>query len=394
MNLAAPLPYRLEPSPHVRESSRRAVQLWLMLCMALVACMVMLGGVTRLTNSGLSIVEWRPITGTLPPLSEAQWQEELQKYRQSPEYRQVNKGMSLEEFKGIFWLEYLHRLLGRMVGLAFFAPWLYFTVTQAMSRRFSLRMLGIFALGGMQGLMGWLMVKSGLNDDPMVSPFRLAAHLSLAFAIFCLLLLAFLSLNPRPVEPAVAPEASGKRLHPLRKAGFALLAVIIVQILLGAFVAGLDAGLTYQTWPLMDGQWVPDGLWLMEPWYLNPFENITMVQFNHRMMAIAVATAVIGFWWYGSRFALSPALHRLSHGLLGLTALQFGLGIASLLHLVPVRGVHLLPEYWFPVSVAALHQLVALFLLATLAALLYGLKRTPFSATQSGAKTATQPVTA
>src|SRR5438034_6769879 len=235
-------------APAAARDEDRAVSLWLLACCALVFAMVVVGGVTRLTHSGLSIVEWQPIVGTLPPLDEAAWLEAFGKYKQAPEYRLVNPGMNLEGFKGIFWWEYVHRLLGRLIGAAFLLPLLWFALRGRIPRALAWKFAAIFALGALQGALGWYMVQSGLVDNPRVSQFRLAAHLGIAFLIYAAMLwIAFDSLFPR------AGPVSGR----LRRFAFALAALIFVMVLSGGLLAGIRAGLAYHTFPLLNGRVLP-----------------------------------------------------------------------------------------------------------------------------------------
>ena len=240
------------------------IRAWLLVVAALVFVMVSIGGATRLTGSGLSITEWQPIVGTLPPLSQADWLEAFAKYRQIPQYEHVNRGMSLEAFKVIFWWEWTHRFLGRLIGAAFLLPFLYFLAAGRISRALAARLAGIFALGALQGAVGWYMVRSGLADRIDVSQYRLALHLGLAILIFGALIWVALSLDRRRDSAAWSPQAIAAGL---------IVLLVFVQIELGALVAGLKAGAGYNTWPLMDGRLVPSGLGAMQPWYLNLFEN-------------------------------------------------------------------------------------------------------------------------
>ena len=249
------------PTAPAHAAGSPAVALWLFVCCALVFAMVVVGGVTRLTHSGLSIVEWQPIVGTLPPLSDAQWQETFAKYQLTPEYQQVNKGMSLAEFKGIFWWEYFHRLLGRLIGVVFLAPLLWFIARRDIPPGHAWKLFGIFVLGGLQGAMGWYMVKSGLVDDPRVSQFRLTAHLGLALAIFAAMFWVGLSLvHPRRATVASAPQRS------VRAWAIGVAALVSVMALSGGFVAGIRAGFAYNTFPLMNGHLVPPEIFMIEPW--------------------------------------------------------------------------------------------------------------------------------
>ena len=251
------------------------VKIWLTLCLLLVACMVLIGGYTRLSGSGLSITTWKPVYGVIPPMNELQWNEEFSAYQSSPQYQKINNGMSLEDFKTIFWPEFIHRLLGRAVGIIFFVPLLYFAVCRNITRQFGLRLLAIFALGGLQGLIGWLMVKSGLVDDPHVSHLRLALHLSVAFTIFGLIEWTLLDVTSYQLPVA---RKENKRLLVTSKRYliiyFLFFALLCAQIILGAFMAGLHAGLIFNTWPTMNGQWIPDGLITDSPWY----NNVALIQ--------------------------------------------------------------------------------------------------------------------
>ena len=259
------------------------VRLWLLAMAALVFAMVIVGGATRLTDSGLSITEWLPILGAIPPLNDADWLEAFAKYKQIPEYQLVNKGMSLDEFKFIYWWEWAHRFLGRFIGVAFFIPLVLFWLSDRLPRWTKPHLVALFVLGGLQGALGWYMVSSGLVDRVDVSQYRLAAHLSLAVAIFAYLLWLALQLG-RARAHAVDVSAS---------AAFLVAAVTFAQIVLGAFVAGLDAGHGYNTWPLMEGSLVPPGLFSMSPGWVNLFENAMTVQFIHRSFAYAVVAMVV-----------------------------------------------------------------------------------------------------
>jgi heme a synthase len=275
------------PSPTITDPMR-AVRWWLYGVAALVFVLIVVGGATRLTDSGLSITEWRPLMGILPPLSDAEWRDIFEKYRQIPEYQQVNRGMSLDAFKFIFWWEWAHRFLARMVGFAFAIPLVYFVVRRRLPTALSWKLGGLFVLGGLQGAIGWYMVSSGLVDRVDVSHYRLALHLTVAFLILALLLWAAWTL-PSP-QTAAGPTPTPTRF---RHAARALVVLIFLQVVLGALVAGLKAGLVNNTWPLMDNQLIPSGLWVMSPWYLNPFENALAVQFNHRMAAYGIVVAVL-----------------------------------------------------------------------------------------------------
>ena len=319
------------------------VVVWLLLCCALVFAMVVVGGVTRLTHSGLSIVEWQPIVGTLPPLNEAQWQETFAKYQLTPEYRKVNHAMGLDEFKGIFWWEYFHRLLGRLIGAAFLLPMLWFWWRGHVDRPLTIKLAGIFVLGGLQGAMGWYMVKSGLVDDPRVSQYRLTAHLCLALAIYAAMLWTALGL----LYPGASARPPG-----LRKMSWFITATVAYMIITGGFVAGIHAGFAYNTFPLMNGHIVPPEIFVLDPWHLNFFNNMATVQFDHRLGAWLLALLVPWFWFKSRREALSPRARLAVNLLLAMLAVQITLGISTLLLLVPV-------------PLAAAHQGGAVLLLTT-----------------------------
>jgi len=311
---------------------QKSIAVWLLACCALVFAMVVVGGVTRLTHSGLSIVEWQPIIGTIPPLSQGDWEVLFEKYHQTPQYKKVNLGMSLEEFKGIFWWEYFHRLLGRVIGLAFFIPFLYFLARKAIDGPLGLRLAGIFLLGGLQGAMGWYMVKSGLVDNPHVSQYRLTAHLGLAFIIYAAMLRVALGL----LSPAGTSYYGNGRLRGLRRFSIGITTLIFVMILSGGFVAGIRAGLAYNTFPLMNGHLIPPELFMLEPWYRNFFDNMATVQFNHRMIAWTLAILIPVFWFRSRNLPLPGSTHLACSLLLLMLAVQISLGIATLLLVVPL----------------------------------------------------------
>ena len=310
--------------------------------------MVVVGGLTRLTDSGLSMVNWQPIHGMLPPIGEVEWQEEFNHYQTSPQYQQQNFGMTVDEFKGIFWLEYLHRLLGRVVGLIFFFPFIYFLARKIITPSYAVKLGGIFLLGGAQGLLGWYMVKSGLVNDPMVSPLRLAAHLTMACLLFTLLYWQWLRL----FQDRKSSYYSRKII------GFILL--IFVQIILGALVAGQDAGLAYDSFPTMNGQWIPSSLWLLEPWWNNLYQSPTTAQWMHRASALALTAYLISIIYrYQKRTALNALIKGSIHALIIVLILQITLGALTVI-------------YHVPIGLAVLHQFTALFLLGAAVSLLYG----------------------
>lgn len=310
---------------------RRHVALWLLLCSAMVFAILVVGGVTRLTHSGLSIVEWQPIVGVVPPLDQSEWQATFEKYKQTPEYRQVNHGMTLDEFKGIFFWEYVHRVLGRLIGVVFLVPFLYFWLRGKLAPALVPKLLGIFVLGGLQGAMGWYMVQSGLVDDPRVSHYRLTAHLSLAFLIFIAMFWVALDLlSPRRAQTHDAA------LRSLQRVGFWLTILVGYMVVSGGFVAGIRAGRAYNTFPLMNGHVLPPESFIIDPWYLNFFNNMALVQFDHRLGAWLLALLVPWFWWK-IRLAAVSNTARLAVTLLLLAVFaQIILGIATLLLMVPV----------------------------------------------------------
>ncbi len=309
---------------------RRQLAGWLLLCCAMIYAMVVLGGVTRLTGSGLSMVEWDPLFGIVPPLGEQDWQAVFDKYRQSPEYRKVNAGMDLQGFKSIYWFEYAHRVLGRTIGTVFLLPFLYFLVRRRIPRPLVPRLAAAFVLGGLQGLLGWYMVKSGLVHDPHVSPYRLTAHLGLALLIYAWLLWLFLDLvvAGRNVTSGTPPA--------LRRGARAVLALIAVTIASGGFVAGTKAGYAYNTFPLMDGGWLPPAGWSLQPGWRNLFENLATVQFDHRLLALLTLVSVLVLWFRGRGGRLPGPARAGLYALLAAAVLQVTLGLSTLLLRVPV----------------------------------------------------------
>ena len=333
----------MSTAAHIQQTKAdRQIAVWLFTVAVFVVAMVLVGGLTRLTDSGLSITEWAPIRGAIPPLTQADWLAEFDKYKQIPEYQLVNAGMSMAEFQFIYWWEWGHRFLGRIVGLVFFVPFVIFWAQGKLGGGRLLPLLGLFALGGLQGFMGWYMVKSGLTDRVDVSQYRLAMHLGLALIIFAISSwLAFGYWRGRHLSMVSGPNVA--------MAG-AIVALIISQSLLGALVAGIDAGKTYTDWPLMDGAFIPSGLLMQEPVISNFFENHLTVQFDHRMMAYFLI-ALIGWHMYRTLQAdVSPMVTRSVAMLAGALALQIALGITALMLAVPM-------------SFGAAHQLGAVLLL-------------------------------
>jgi len=326
-------------------AGRRPVAIWLLAVAAMILVMIALGGATRLTGSGLSIMEWAPLSGALPPTSQAEWQRLYDLYRTIPQYQLVNAGFGLDGFKQIFWLEWVHRLWGRLIGLAFIVPLIWFWVRGLLPAGLGRRLVMLFVLGGLQGAVGWFMVASGFEADrTAVSPYRLVIHLALAFALLAAVLwTAFGVLRPLP-DPV--PGGRG-----VRRAVLGTLALAGITMLAGGFVAGLRAGLTYNTFPLMDGSIVPAGYASLSPWWLNAFENIGAVQFNHRLLATltllgGLAVAVL------ARGAEAAGGARGAAWLFaGAVLVQYALGIATLLLVVPV-------------PLGTLHQTVAALVLS------------------------------
>jgi len=313
----------------LEDSARRQVAAWLLLCCAMIFAMVIVGGATRLTGSGLSMVEWDPVFGVLPPLNQEEWEDVFSKYRESPEYQQVNIGMDLEGFKSIYWYEFIHRLLGRSIGTVFLLPFLYFLARRMLTPRLIPRLALAFVLGGLQGLLGWYMVKSGLIDQPRVSQYRLTAHLSLALIIYCYLLWLLLDLLFPPQQMDTARNGG-------RKAALVLFALVAITIASGGFVAGLKAGFAYNTFPKMGDQWLPPAGWILQPGWRNLFENIATVQFDHRVLATLTLFSVLWFWVYSVRRSLPSRVRFGIHALLLVAIAQVILGISTLLLHVPV----------------------------------------------------------
>lgn len=333
----------------------RPLAIWLMVGAILIAAMVTIGGITRLTGSGLSITEWNLLMGTLPPLSEAEWVQLFEKYQATPQYQQVNSHFGLEQFKGIFWWEYIHRLLGRALGLIFIIPFGWFLARGYFDRSLRHRVLLIFGLGAFQGLLGWLMVASGLTDRPAVSHYRLAAHLLTALVTFSVTLWVALEVINRDRRTVPVPVA-------IHRQAWLFAAILMVQITYGAFVAGLRAGFAFNTFPLMGGRLVPQGLLALAPALSNLTDNPMTVQFIHRMLAWLLVG--FGLWlWYTLRVhnVKGPA-DRLGLALV----LQFTLGAITILQL-PGN-----PVLW-----GALHQAGAVLLLAAVVQVLFAVRKVP-----------------
>jgi cytochrome c oxidase assembly protein subunit 15 len=329
--------------PARQASSNRAIRVWLLAVAALIALMVLVGGATRLTESGLSITEWKPVTGTLPPLGQAEWEKAFEAYKLIPQYHTLNAGMTLSEFKTIFWWEWSHRLLGRVIGMVYLLPFLFFLWRGGMGGELKRRLWLIFGLGALQGAVGWWMVASGLAGRTEVSQYRLATHLVLALLIFAAIVWTLRRLGER------VPLAASARL---RITSAALVVLTFVQLYLGALVAGLRAGLVYNTWPDIDGAFIPAGarLWFETPWWRNLFENALTVQFEHRMTAYALFALAIFHAIDAMRLRAGAAAIGGAFWLVGAVTLQATLGIVTLLNQVPI-------------GLGLLHQAVAIVVL-------------------------------
>ena len=333
---------------------RRRAGRWLACWAAMVFLIFPIGGATRLTESGLSITEWKPVTGVVPPLGDAAWQAEFAKYQQIPEYQQLKRGMTLDEFKGIYLWEFVHRIWARLVGLALFVPLVLFLVRGKLEPAIRGRLVAILVLTGLQGAMGWYMVKSGLSVRTDVSQYRLAAHLSLALLVY--LLGVWTAADLLRDAPDAGPAATG-----LRRGALALTALTFLTAVAGAFVAGLDAGKAYNTFPLMGGRLVPEGYLQLVPWWRNLFEQIPTVQFNHRLLGITTVSLALLLWALARRAAVPAAARRLATLAAVVASLQVALGITTLLLVVPV-------------PVAVLHQAGAVALLTVSALLVHALR--------------------
>jgi cytochrome c oxidase assembly protein subunit 15 len=316
--------------------ARTAVRNWLIVVAVMIFLMIVLGALTRLTESGLSMVEWKPITGWLPPLSDSAWQAELQKYLSSPQGAQVNRGFTVEQFKQIFWLEYVHRLWGRLIGVVFALPLAWFWLSGRLDARLKPRLIALLILGGLQGALGWAMVASGLVDRPSVSHYRLAAHLLLAVALYSYTVWLILELGdpaPRRDDPRTRRKAS------------ALIGLLFVVMTFGALMAGLRAGTSHNTFPTMSGYWVPPGMFDLQPWWINVFENGTTIQFIHRWLAKLLVLGVLALLIRARRVEIWVAA--------AVALMQLSLGIATIL-----SGVE--------VALASMHQAGAVLLLTAL----------------------------
>ena len=341
--------------------ARRAIGVWLLIVAALVVVMIVVGGLTRLTHSGLSITEWEPVMGVIPPLSGADWSEAFAKYQQVPEYKALNPGLTLPEFKQMYWWEWTHRFIGRVAGVVFLIPFLIFLWRRWIAGKLAIWLGIVFLLGAAQGALGWWMVESGLAGRTDVSQYRLAAHLGLAFLLFGALFWTALDVSRTPdVRVGTAfgllratHEGDDRARGAARRAWLwsaLFLLIVFKQIILGALVAGTDAGFTNNDWPLMNGQLVPDGLFDISPWWLNFFENVTTIQFQHRLGGYIVGLAALALWISNERSGIR-ALKGPGRHVFGVAMLQIVLGVWTLMSAVPV-------------TLAAAHQLMAVALFA------------------------------
>ncbi|PCJ46206.1 MAG: heme A synthase [Gammaproteobacteria bacterium] len=323
----------------------KQVATWLIFVASVIFFMIILGGATRLTNSGLSMVDWKPIMGVVPPLNDADWMQTFERYKQFPEYQKINAGMSIDDFKSIFYFEYFHRILGRLIGIFFLLPFLFFWFKGAIRRSMLPQMIALFILGGLQGLLGWYMVKSGLVNEPNVSQYRLAAHLTFAVLLYSYLLwVAFGLLKGRAIT---VTDNIRKRYYHYAKW---VTGSIVFMIFTGGFVAGTNAGYAYNTFPLMAGKIIPDGLYSLQPFWLNWFENITTIQFNHRLIAYGLFILVPLFSLKVIKHNFTSSSSRAAKMLIFMLLIQISLGISTLV-------------FHMPVPVAVSHQGGAIILL-------------------------------
>lgn len=309
----------------------RGVRVWLLVVAAMIVAMILVGGATRLTESGLSIVEWKPVTGAIPPLSDQAWEEAFEAYKRIPQYQQVNRGMSLDEFKTIFWWEWSHRFLGRTIGIVFLLPFLYFLWRGGLPDKLRSRLWLIFALGALQGAVGWWMVASGLTGRTEVSQYRLAVHLMLALAIYALIVRTLVHLTPAREQGRPAPAG-------LRGMANAMVGVVFLQLYFGALVAGLRAGRVFNTWPQIDGAFIPSSarLFFEQPWWRNFFDNTLTVQFTHRMLAYLLLAQTLWHLGHAIHVRADSAVVRGALFVVLATVLQAAVGVLTLLNHVPI----------------------------------------------------------
>ena len=332
---------------------KKAVILWLISGCLLILLMVIIGGVTRLTHSGLSMVNWSLFMGTIPPLNEIQWQDTFELYKQSPEFKKINFNYTLSDFKYIFFWEYLHRLMGRVLGLVFIIPFIYFLIKKKLSKKLILQSIVLFCLGALQGAIGWWMVKSGLVERPDVSHYRLAVHLTTAF-----LTCSFTFWVALPL--IITDKLKGNRTF--LKYTTILFFLVLIQIIYGAFVAGLNAGIGFNTWPKMNGEWIPQAVYYLDPLWKNFFESRYGIQFIHRTLALIIVSFVLYIWFYSKKENISSLQKKSLNIILGVVIIQTLLGIFTLILYVPI-------------SLALTHQIVAFFLLISVVFSLFVFKK-------------------
>lgn len=340
----------------MKNNPHKSIIIWLLAGCFLIYAMVVIGGITRLTHSGLSMVEWNMIIGSLPPMNEAEWQVPFEKYQQSPEYQIINNQFSLEEFKSIYWWEFIHRMLGRTIGVVFLIPFFYFLIKKKFDKPFLKKMYILLLLGAFQGVLGWFMVKSGLQKEPHVSHYRLAAHLISAFTVFGFTFWYALDLL---YPQAIAETIILKKIKRLAGITFA---IVVIQIIYGAFVAGLKAGLFYNTFPRMGTSFVPDTLVSFDPFWKNFVENPSGVQFIHRYVAYAVVIMIVFLWETGRKMELSSLQRKASNFMAAVVGVQFLLGIITLLYAVPI-------------TMGVLHQTGAFVLFAAVLFFMHSLRK-------------------
>ena len=340
------------------EISHRPIIIWLLTGCFLIYLMVVIGGITRLTGSGLSITQWKVVTGTLPPLSEEAWQKEFDSYKQTPQFKLINSDFTLSDFKGIFWWEYIHRLIGRIIGFVFLVPFVWFWMKKKYPVGFMKKAIVLFALGGLQGFLGWFMVKSGLSENVHVSHYRLAAHLISALMVFGFTFWYALDLRWSGPDGNRDKIPTNKKLNIL---SIILFSVVILQIIYGAFVAGMKAGYGYPTWPKMGDQWFPDDIVSLEPIWKNFLEGFAGVQFIHRYIAYVVVLLVGIIFYRAQKMQLTSQQRKIINALGIIVLAQFTLGVITLL-------------YGVPIVIAVLHQTGAFFLFATTLLLIHRTK--------------------
>jgi heme a synthase len=344
------LNYDISSCALLEEKTNKKVAIWLLSGCFLIFAMVVLGGITRLTGSGLSITEWNVIMGTLPPLNEKQWSDAFEKYKQIPQFQKLNYNYSLDDFKKIFFWEYLHRLIGRLIGVVFIIPFIYFLVKKKLDREWIQKSLFLFVLGAVQGFLGWFMVKSGLTDRTSVSHYRLAIHLVTAFITFGFTFWYALQL--------LYPNERNSHTWKIYKLLKYILAFVTLQIIYGAFVSGMKAGRFANTFPTMDGEWIPSGIHAMSPGYINLFENPITVQFIHRWVAMTIVILVILLVVKSRQIVLSAHLSKTINLCLIMVIFQFILGLLTLLYKVPIAMavMHLVGGFaLFTIVISALY---------------------------------------